>query len=610
MIGTIKKLFSLLNERERRITVLLIITTVCVAFIQVVGIGSIMPFLVIVANPNALNEIQWLNRIYTFFGFTSKNAFMIFLGVGALVVLTLSNVLQIATQWVMLKFIHMRSHLFSMRLLENYLEKPYIFFLYQNSSNFGKDILSEVKLVVKGLIKPVVEILSKGTIALFIIILLFIVNTILALSVVVLLGGAYLLIYFKIKGVLETLGIQRKSANKGRFKRTNEAFAAIKQIKLMNNQKYFLKTYEKPSLQFEQSQAKQEIYSMVPNYALETIAFGGILIIVLYLLISGGNIAQTLPILGLYSYSIMRIKPALQILYSSFSTFKFYQSSLDDLYENLIQYRDTKKVAKYTDVKIDTLPFQNKLQLENIRFRYPGAKEYLFNGINVTIEAKTSVAFIGPTGAGKTTLVDIILGLFRPTEGRLIVDGCPITEENITNWQQNLGYIPQHIDLLDDTVEKNIAFGVPEEKIDRDAVVRAAKMACIHEFITEEMYDGYNTTIGERGTRLSGGQRQRIGIARALYRDPAVLVLDEATSALDSETEEHVLNAIETISKTKTIVIIAHRFSTIKNCDVIYLLENGKIIGEGTYGRLLETNNRFYSFVQKDERATSNMITA
>lgn len=560
-----------------------------------------MPFLSVVANPDIVEENRWLNKVYTYLGFNSTNAFLIFLGIGAFSIITLGNLLMIGTQWMKLRFVHMRSHILSMRLLENYLDKPYIFFLNKNTSNLSKDVLSEVKLMINGLLKPAMDMLSKGAVAVFIIILLLVVNPFLALSIVVLLGGAYLLVYFNIKGKLTELGLERRAANKRRFKTVYETFGAIKDIKLMNNQVNFLKMYKKPSLRFEQTQASYQVYGMVPNYALETMAFGGILIIVLYLLITGGNIGQTLPIVGLYAYSIMRLKPAIQAIYSAVSQFRFFQSSLDEMYDDLTHYNRDRMAVSNSDEEVDPLPVREKLELANIHFRYPGAEEELFSGLNLTIKPNTSVAFVGPTGSGKTTLVDIILGLLPPDNGRLIVDNVPVTPDNLRQWQRNLGYVPQHIYLADNTVAKNIAFGVEKKDIDYERVIRVAKMAYIHDFVSEELPDGYETVVGERGIRLSGGQRQRIGIARALYRDPEVLILDEATSALDGETENYVFLAIQEVAKTKTVIMIAHRLSTIKDCDIIHLLEKGRIVGSGTYEELKKTNQRFNAFANKGE---------
>jgi ATP-binding cassette, subfamily B, bacterial PglK len=604
MIETLKKIYNLFNKRDRKIIHFLVFATIVMAFTQVIGIGSLMPFLAIVTNPGVIHENRWINMVYKYFDFSSENFFLMFLGLCTLGILTFGNILQIATQWMKLRFVHIRGHILSMRLLENYINKPYIFFVNENSANLGKNVLSEVKIMISGLLKPVMDILSQGMIALFIILLLLIVDVVLALSVVVLLGGVYFLIFLKIKNKLEKLGRQRKAANRERFKTTSEIFGAIKDIKLMNNHHSFMKMYEKSSLQFERTQAEEGVYGMVPNHVVATIAFGGILVIVLYLLATGGDLAYTLPIIGLYSYSIMRLRPALQAIYASISKFRFYQSSLEEIYDDLKLYSQENILSKTSNVPAEPLPFKSNLILENIYFRYPAAKRELFSGINITIEANTSVALVGPTGSGKTTLVDIILGLLSPEKGRIIIDGVPVDSTNLLNWQQNLGYVPQHIYLADNTVTNNIAFGVTEKEIDHDRVKRAAEMACIYDYIEDELPDAYNTFIGERGIRLSGGQRQRIGIARALYRDPEVLILDEATNALDGETEDHVFKAVEMIAKTKTVIIIAHRLSTVKNCDLVYFLDKGEIIAKGTYDSLINDNQRFRRFAKLAKKAS------
>jgi ABC-type multidrug transport system fused ATPase/permease subunit len=248
---------------------------------------------------------------------------------------------------------------------------------------------------------------------------------------------------------------------------------------------------------------------------------------------------------------------------------------------------------------IPPLPFQKEIRLEQVNFYYPDVKEPVLRDISLTIPWRTSVAFVGPTGSGKTTTVDLILGLLDPTSGEILIDGIPLTNGNKTNWQENLGYVPQQIFLSDDSITHNIAFGIPEQKIDHQAVKFAAQTAGIHDFIINELPNGYQTIVGERGIRLSGGQRQRIGIARALYHDPEVLVLDEATSSLDVITEEMVYQAIENLLKTKTLIIIAHRLSTVRNCDKIYLIDRGSIIAQGKFDVLANENSQFQEMVKK-----------
>ncbi|MFZ3136140.1 MAG: ATP-binding cassette domain-containing protein, partial [Thermodesulfovibrionales bacterium] len=330
-----------------------------------------------------------------------------------------------------------------------------------------------------------------------------------------------------------------------------------------------------------------------PRYIMEVVAIGGIISVVLYLLASDRGFQDALPIIGLFAFAAYRIMPALQNIFASLTTLRFYVHALDVLYEDMYFFEHKSYTAAYSKKKFSPLNLQKELKLEEITFSYPGTRKPVIDNLNIKIDSNTSVAFVGKTGVGKTTIADIVLGLLRPNSGRMLVDGVEITDDNLPGWQKNLGYIPQDIYLLDDTVTRNIAFGVPDEEIDMNIVKSVAQIANIHNFVTEELPNRYQTVVGERGVRLSGGQRQRIGIARALYHNPGVLVLDEATSALDGATEKEVFEAINNIAKTKTLIIIAHRLTTVKDCDVIYVLKDGKIVGQGKYEELMESNIEF-----------------
>jgi ABC-type multidrug transport system fused ATPase/permease subunit len=411
------------------------------------------------------------------------------------------------------------------------------------------------------------------------------------------LGGAYLVIYTTVRKKLGRIGKERVEAGRQLFQIAGEAFGGIKDVKILGKEQDFIKQFSAPSLLYSNHMATKHIIGILPKYALETVAFGGILLIILYLLVLERDISQVLPLLGLYAVAIYRLMPALQQIFQSVTKIRFHLAALDVLYKD-VHYQPGEAPMRHIDRdNIKPLPFRRKLELRDITFRYPGAKAPVFEDFNLTIDANSSVAFVGATGSGKTTTVDIILGLIRPERGRLLVDDAEIGDGNLANWQKNLGYVPQHIYLFDKSVARNIAFGVPEDKIDRAAVERAAKVADIHDFILE-MPDGYDTMVGERGVKLSGGQRQRIGIARALYHDPEVLILDEATSALDGVTEENVFAAVDALAGSKTIVMIAHRISTVRNCDVIYLLDRGRVIAQGSYEELLASSPQFRAIAQ------------
>ena len=349
------------------------------------------------------------------------------------------------------------------------------------------------------------------------------------------------------------------------------------------------RSFEAPSRELALATGNNAVVAMLPRYALEALAFGGIVLIVLYLLREQQDLQAIIPILGLYAFAGYRLMPSLQQIFHGLTNIRFNAAALDQLIADL-------PAAGSTAVSTPAAPalrLRDSIRLRGVTFRYATAKETLFEGLDLEIRAATTVAFVGETGSGKTTLVDLILGLLRPGAGSIEIDGVPLTEENVRRWQANLGYVPQSIFLTDDTVTRNIAFGLPDEEIDREAVERAARAASIDRFIRTELPRGYETVVGERGVRLSGGQRQRIGIARALYQDPEVLVFDEATSSLDSLTEEAVLQAVHDLAGSKTILMIAHRLSTVRDCDRIFLLSGGEIVACGRYEDLVDSSPAF-----------------
>ena len=325
--------------------------------------------------------------------------------------------------------------------------------------------------------------------------------------------------------------------------------------------------------------------NQIPRFILEAVAFGSILLLILYTMADTGSFNNVIPILSLYVFTGYRLLPAAQQIYASFTSMSFAGPSLDKLHDDL---KNLKKFNENTEKNILTL--SKKIILKNINYSYPNSSRTALNNINLIIPANSKVGFVGTTGSGKTTTVDIILGLLEAQKGTLEVDDTIITNQNTRAWQRSIGYVPQQIYLSDDTVEANIAFGQEIKNINKEAVEKAAKIANLHNFVIEELPNKYQTTIGERGVRLSGGQRQRIGIARALYHNPQVLILDEATSALDNETEEAVMEAVNNIGKNITIILIAHRLNTVKNCDIIFKLEKGRIVDQGSFESLINNN--------------------
>lgn len=392
-----------------------------------------------------------------------------------------------------------------------------------------------------------------------------------------------MLIFSFLRSYLSRSGEERLKSNRLRYTFVSEAFWAAKEIKAGGLEKIYIKNFSDSAKNFSRTQITSSIISLLPRFLLEIITFGGALLIILYKMSETGNFNDTLPIISLYVFAGYRLIPAIQQIYSCLTALTFAGPSLDKLYEDFKNLKPFKE-SQYQNV----LPLNNKIDLKNISYNYPNQSVNALNNINLTIHAKSVVGFVGVTGSGKTTIVDIILGLLEAQKGTLEVDGMVITRQNLRSWQKSIGYVPQNIYLADDTIAANIAFGVKTDDINLDLIERAAKTASLHDFVINDLPEQYQTTIGERGVRLSGGQRQRIGIARALYSQPTLLILDEATNALDIETEKIVMESINKLKDNITIILIAHRLNTVKNCNQIFLVENGKITVHSQFEKKIE----------------------
>jgi ATP-binding cassette, subfamily B, bacterial PglK len=596
-MSTYKKILQLLTKKERRQGYLLLVMIPVMALLDTIGVASIMPFMSVLGNPEVVEANRWLAMAYTKLGFTETDSFLFFLGLVVFTALIVSIAFKVLTQWALLRFTHMRNYSLSCRLFKGYLGCPYTWFLNRHSADMGKSILSEVTQVINNVIIPAMQFLAHGCVALFIIILLIVVYPILALSVALVLGGAYFFVYISIRQYLSRIGKDRVVANRERFQVAQEALSGIKEVKIFGRELSFFSKFARPAYRFARYQASSHVIGQIPRYLMELVAFGGILLITLYLFRSYENFNRALPLLAVYAFAGYRLLPALQTVYQQLSKLRFGLPALDGLYKDILEFQENEQSIKGPVPK--PLLLQNCIALKDIDFTYPGAHIPALQGLDMVIPAKSTIGLVGTTGSGKTTTVDVMLGLLWPDKGQVLVDDTPITSENVLAWQRALGYVPQHIYLADDSVAANIAFGIPPEDIDMYAVAQAAKIAELHEFVTRDLSKGYNTLVGERGVRLSGGQRQRIGIARALYHDPDVLICDEATSFLDNVTEKAVIKAMQNLGQSKTIILIAHRLTTVEDCHLIYFIERGKVRAKGTYDELIEEDISFRNMALK-----------
>jgi ABC-type multidrug transport system fused ATPase/permease subunit len=578
---TLKKLLFLLTPQERKRAGLLLIMILIMAFLDMIGVASIFPFVSVLMNPSLIETNFILNYMFkssSMFGVENNQDFLFALGALVFLLLIFSLSFKVLTIYAQTRFIQMREYSIGKRLLEQYLHQPYSWFLSRHSADLGKNILSEVSQVIGFGIYPCIDLISKGILVIMLITLLAIVDLKLALKVSLSLAIAYGFIFYFVRNFLNRTGEERLKNNQLRFTAVSEAFGAVKEIKVGALESFYIKCFSDSAQKFAKAQALASIVSSLPRYFLEVIAFGGVLMIILNIIAQKGSFNNALPIISLYIFAGYRLMPALQQIYGCFTSLTFVSSSLNKLYE------DFKSLKAFNENQDQNILFLNKIiTLNNIHYNYPNTSRAALKNISIKIPAKSRVGLVGVTGGGKTTIVDIILGLLEPQKGTLEVDGKVITKQNLKAWQKSIGYVPQHIYLSDDTIAANIAFGVEAKKINQDMVEKAAKISNLHNFIIDDLPEQYLTTIGERGIRLSGGQRQRIGIARALYHNPKVLILDEATSSLDNQTEEVVMDAINNLSKDITIILIAHRLNTVKNCDIIFKIENGQLVGQGTF---------------------------
>ena len=581
---TVKKLLYLLTPQECKRAVLLLLMILVMALLDMIGVASILPFMAILTNPSLIETNLILNNMYLIlnkFGVENNQQFLFALGILVFLILIFSLFFKALTTYFQIRFIQMREYTIGKSFVEGYLHQHYSWFLNHHSAELGKNILSEVGGVVGGM-RNLLELISKGMVAIAIIVLLILADPKLALIISLSIGMFYGVIFFSIRSYIKRIGKIRLENNELRFLSVSEAFGAIKEVKVGGLEQAYIKQFSKSANTFALTQASSSILSQLPRYFLEAIAFGGIMLIILYKMKITGSFNNALPVISLYVFAGYRLMPALQNIYRSFTQLTFVAPAVDKLYDDK---KNLKPFHPNQDKKF--LDFNNSISLKNIHYNYPNASRTALKDINLNIPAKSTVGLVGATGSGKTTTVDIILGLLEAQKGTLEVDGKIITKQNSRSWQQSIGYVPQNIYLSNDTIAGKIALGVDPIDIDQEVIEKVCKIANLHNFVMDELPNKYLTSVGERGVRLSGGQRQRIGIARALYHNPKVLILDEATSALDNETEKAVMDAIDNLSKDITIILIAHRLNTVKNCDIIFKLENGRLIGQGTFDEII-----------------------
>jgi ATP-binding cassette, subfamily B, bacterial PglK len=584
---------DLLTEKEKWRLSILLVGVVLVALLQIVGVGSIIPLLSVIADPDQIRDQTVVEFASDFIEFSDTNSIVIFLASMSFVLIVGSNALAALVAWVTFRVVWSIHGRLSTELLAMYLSHPYEALITKNPAEVEKNVLEEIAVFTTGVVRPVLRLVASAVVIVMLIGFLVWFNPVMAGITVAFLGGGYVVTFLLVRRSLTNAGERRASANEGRFKAASEAISGAKEIQILGRRREFINRYYAPARKYAMATAQQNIIAEMPRYTIEVLAFGSILIVALYIALSSGDLKEIAPIISVYALAGYRLIPAMQRAYSDWSGIRFNQVIVPQLHRAHLEGLDFQ--SRQGDVQTGTFDIERGIEIAGLEYRYPESDERVFRGLDLTVKRGQTVSFIGETGSGKTTLVELLIGILRPTSGNISVDDEELGDHNMRRWQNSMGYVPQDIFLIDDSISANIALGVPASDIDFEAVRAAAKTANIDAFVSSELPEKYDTVIGARGVRLSGGQRQRIGIARALYHKPAVLFLDEATSNLDQDTEHLLHETLERVSTDMTVVIVAHRLRTTRSSDAIYVLDKGQIVGSGTYDELVDADGNLRS---------------
>jgi len=589
----LSKFFYILADKKKNLFVLILLALLS-SVLDAIGIGLVGPFIALASSTDFIYKNFWLNLAYTQSGIQSENHFILLAGLLIISIFCLKSFLSFHINHYIHKFSYKQEGELRSKLLHSYLVVPYTFHLNINSAVLIHNIINETHIFCNQIMLPSLHFVTNVTIIFFILLLLLKINLV---ATVAILGIqlAIFFVYYLAKDKIVLWGQEKSMAQKEMIRIINHSLGGLKETRIVGCGDYFENQMHQQSRTFAHAASSFSVFKFLPRVLIEPLL---IIFLVGFIAVSlfSQNTQNLLVSLGIFTTASFRLKPVVGSLLTEFSQIRNANFSLNQLYFDLKNLEEQEKTSKYPELVHSlregnlvssssygnqVMPFVNQIVLENVTYNYPNTSKTVLKDISLSLKKGQSIALIGKSGAGKTTLVDVILGLLIPESGDIKVDGISIYKD-LRSWQNLIGYIPQSIFLIDDSIMKNIAFGVPDELIDVEKLNKAIQAAHLTELV-EQLPDGVQTVIGERGVRLSGGQRQRIGIARALYHEREILVLDEATAALDSETESRVTEAIKSLSGTKTMIIIAHRLTTIQHCDVVYLIDKGRIEKSGSY---------------------------
>lgn len=593
MIDLIRKLLSFFDRREKIKLLGISFLMLLGAAFEAMGLGLIVPFIGVMNDPALIQKKSPLKFIYDLFHLQSPSQFLLLMGCGLFAIYLFKNCFLALLYYIQNRFVFSKQVSLSSYLLQCYFKSPYVFHLQRNSAELLRNLTGEIGSLFIGILIPLMTLTTESIIVTVLVGMLFVVQPAVSFFSVFLFGALTFLFYKLIHKKIGAYGKDRQRYNQLMIQSVHQGLGGIKESIILGRTGFFLKVFRDNSTGYAIANRVYLTIIQFPRLFIETIIIGGMVFVVMIMLYMGYSFQALAPILGLFGMTSFRLMPSFNRILNSVSSLKFYSPSIKVIYHDLNTFKPGNKPTtfKKTIPNPYSLSFENKIDLQDIIFNYPETSIPTLNSLSLTIRKGESVAFVGSTGSGKTTLIDIILGLLKPASGKVQTDGRDISK-NLFAWRSLIGYIPQVIYLCDDTIEKNIAFGLTENEIDSIKLKKSIKSAQLEDLIAR-LPDGLRTTVGERGVRLSGGERQRIGIARALYHNPPILIMDEATSSLDNKTEREVTKSISMLTGSKTLIIIAHRLSTVKNCHRIYIVKEGQIADSGSYEELVHQNADF-----------------
>lgn len=576
----VKKLNALLDARQKRFMIVLVIMMLFGALLETASVTIVIPVMTVVMDENAVTENPVVHAAYELLGMSSPRSFTILIMLTLIFLFVFKNIFLYLQQKVLYHFVYTNQFRTSERMMKNYIRRDYEYFLYADTAVIQRSITSDVNNMY-ALILSLLQLVSEAIVFVFLAVVLFVAEPGMTLMISALLMVTLLVIKTVLKPMMQKAGKDNQDYYSGLFKWISQTVTGIKDVKIGARESYFVEEYIRCGRGYVDAVQKYTLYSNIPRLLIETICVAAMVLYMLYLNLRGQDTSQMMGILAAFGVAVVRLMPCANRINNQINNIAYFEPFLMGVSDNLQEEigKNSTDMTDFAPVK-EKLPVRKNIELRHISYHYPGSEVQIFRDAELTIRVGESVGIVGASGAGKSTIVDVLLGLLKMQEGSITADGADVMlPENYRRWLKNIGYIPQTIFMLDDTIRKNVAFGIPEKEISEERIWEVLKEAQLDEFV-RGLPEGLDTGIGERGVRLSGGQRQRIGIARALYEDPEVLILDEATSALDNDTESAIMDSINRFQGEKTLIIIAHRLQTIEKCDCVYRVADGKIVKE------------------------------